>query len=72
MTPTDALIAAWVRWEENPRSRPVTLDRLAAIAALELDSNRTHDTIGAARRAGYSIPDAVQTAINQQAHREVA
>jgi len=63
----DALIAAWVRWEAAPRAAAAAANRFAAIHALGLPAIDVHNRVAAARRAGMSIPDAVQTLINDQA-----
>lgn len=63
---TETLIAAWVRWEQHPASRHATIAKTAALDAAGIDPNRAHDHIGAWRRAGYSISDAVQTLIHEE------
>jgi len=61
----ERLVAAWIRWEGAPSS-PAAADRKEdALAALALPSLRTHATIAAHRRAGWSIPDAVQAALQE-------
>ncbi len=69
--PTDRLIRAWIAWDNAPSAPWVCNERLDAIAAAGLDSCATHAHIAAARLAGMTIPDAVQTAINAQ-HPEAA
>ncbi len=70
---TERLIRAWIRWETFPSSRDAVVEKLAAIAAAGLPSSATHRLIGRERRAGRSIPDAVQTAVNELApSREAA
>lgn len=68
----DRLINAWVAWEDRPGDRTVCIARLEALRDADLPSDPAHDLIGAARRAGYSIPDAIQTALNELAPQEAA
>jgi len=63
----DALMAAWVRWEAAPRAAASAANKFAAIHALDIPSIDVHNRVAAARRAGMSIPDAIQTLINDQA-----
>lgn len=65
----EQLIAAWIAWETNPGRRTAVTAKHAALHALELDGCRAHGHIAAWRRAGQSIPDAVQTLINE--HHEL-
>lgn len=70
---TAELIAAWVRWESAPSSDAATRQKFDAIRALELDPIRTIDAVARCRRQGMSIPDAVQTVVNDHlAEREAS
>lgn len=61
----ERLVAAWIRWESAPAS-PAAADRKEdALAALALSGLRVHAAIAAHRRAGCSIPDAVQAALQE-------
>jgi hypothetical protein len=68
VTPVDRLIRAWVGWRQYPASHDACVERLAAIRALGLHSSRTHDTIAVELAKGRSIPDAVQTVLNDYPH----
>lgn len=71
MTTVERLIAAWIAWEENPGWHSTAADKLDAINAAGLNTCATHNHIAACRRAGMSIPDAVQSVINDK-RREAA
>lgn len=64
--PTERLIAAWMRWESAPSSATATREKFDAIRALGLDPIRTAETVADNRRAGMSVPDAVQAVINDE------
>lgn len=63
---TDRLVTAWMAWDAAPSAASACVERHAAIRAAGLDPRLTHERIAAFRRAGMSVPDAVQSAINEQ------
>lgn len=69
---TERLITAWLHWEEEPGSRARVVETQEATRALGLSAQQAVPLMQAARRSGMSIPDAVQTVMNQLAPREVA
>lgn len=62
----DRLIAAWFAWERAPRSEITVRRKFRALEALGIGSIEAHEHIAACRHAGMSIPDAVQTLINDR------
>lgn len=70
--PVEALIKAWIAWEDAPASHQRAAAKCDALNALGLPANQIHEQIGAWRRAGYSIPDAIQSVINQHKPQEAA
>lgn len=70
--PLERLIAAWVVWEDHPGHRGACIERHDALHAAGLPSCPAHELIGAARRAGYDVPSAIQTAVNELAPQEAA
>ncbi len=69
--PVEWLIRAWTAWEAAPSAAWTANAKEDAIAAAGLHGSDTHRHIAACRRAGMSIPDAVQSVINDQS-REAA
>lgn len=61
----EQLTTAWIDWENAPTWRQTVITKEEALKALELNSNQAHNHIAQWRRAGYSIPDAVQSLINE-------
>jgi hypothetical protein len=69
--PVAVLIAAWEAWEHQPSSRTTAAAKEDALRALGLNSIAAHEAIANCRRrhvagqpGGMSIPDAIQTFIN--------
>lgn len=62
--PLEALIDAWVRWDDQPSSPTAVTAKQEALARLGLSGISAHNQIAAHRRAGYSIPDAIQSTVN--------
>lgn len=62
--PVEELNTAWTAWEQAPGSRHTVARKETAITALGLDGNWAHDHIAQWRRNGYSIPDAIQSMLN--------
>ena len=69
--PVAVLTTAWLRWEATPASRPAVTEKFDALHTLGLHPSRAHRAIANARRhhiaglpGGMSIPDAIQTLIN--------
>jgi hypothetical protein len=62
---TDRLIEAWVAWETQPRSNVTTDRKMGLLADIGLPCIETHDLVARQRDAGYDVPSAVQTAVNE-------
>lgn len=64
--PVEVLIDAWIAWENAPSFRTTVVRKQTALAALlaPQDRSRAHEEIAAYRRHGYSVPDAIQSVIN--------
>ena len=71
MSPADTLIACWVAWERSPGATWTAHAKVDALLACGLDVCEAHEAIARARRAGYSVPSAVQAAVNDH-HQEAA
>lgn len=69
--PVERLIAAWVAWERNPSSHDACCERVAAIKAAGSRYRTAQTHIATARSRGMSIPDAIQTLLNDT-HQEAA
>lgn len=67
----DLLIAAWTAWERTPGAAWTAAAKTDALLACGLDVIGAHERIATARRAGMSVPDAIQTCINDH-HQEAA
>lgn len=67
LDPVERLIDAWLHWEATPTSRPAVVEIHEAIADLGLPANPVYVAIGAARRAGYDVPSAVQRVVQDLA-----
>ena len=63
----EMLVAAWTRWEDAPASPAAVARKETVLRDLGLSGRRTHAVIAAHRRAGRSIPDAVQAALQEVA-----
>ena len=63
LDPVERLIDAWLHWCDCPTSRPAVVEIHDAIAALGLPANTVYERVGAARRAGYDVPSAVQRVV---------
>lgn len=59
----EQLIAAWVSWEDAPASPAAVAHKETVLRELGLSGRRAHAVIAAHRRAGRSIPDAAQAAL---------
>lgn len=70
--PADQLIRAWTAWENAPSAVWTAAAKETALHALGLPGCATHRAISAARGAGLSVPDAVQTVINDTHYQEAA
>jgi len=66
--PVDRLIAAWTAWEAAPSAYWTAGEKETAITVAGLTGRAAHHHIVACRRAGMSIPDAVQTLANDTHH----
>jgi hypothetical protein len=62
--PVDRLIAAWAAWENAPSAHWTAREKEQAITVAGLTGRAAHHHIAACRRQGMSIPDAVQSVIN--------
>jgi hypothetical protein len=69
--PADRLIRAWTAWENAPYATWTANAKEDAIHTAGLHGSDTHRHITTCRRHGMSIPDAVQTIVNDQ-RREAA
>ena len=63
----ERLVAAWVAWEQVPASPAAVARKETVLRDLGLSGRRAHAVIAAHRRAGRSIPDAVQAALQEVA-----
>jgi len=63
----ELLVAAWTRWEDVPSSPAAVARKETVLRDLGLSGRRAHAVIAAHRRAGRSIPDAVQAALQEVA-----
>lgn len=73
--PVDQLIRAWTAWEAAPGAVWTAAAKEDALRALGLPGCATHRAISTARDpqgAALSVPDAVQTVINDTHHQEAA
>ena len=70
--PVDRLIRAWTAWEAAPSAHWTANEKEDAITVAGLTGRAAHRHITAARKAGMSIPDAVQSVINDDQRREAA
>ena len=64
----ERFVDAWVAWEQAPASPAAVGRKETVLRELGLSGRRTHAVIAAHRRAGRSIPDAVQAAVLQEGH----
>lgn len=69
--PIDRLIAAWTAWENAPSAHWTASEKETAITVAGLTGIAAHQHIAAARGRGLSIPDAVQTLLNDT-HQDAA
>lgn len=70
--PVDRLIAAWTAWENAPSAHWTAREKEKAITVAGLTGHDAHDHISTCRRQGMSVPDAVQSAINDTTGPEAA
>lgn len=61
--PVEELIAAWLAWNDSARTEWLALRKEAAIRACGIHGSQAHDLIADRRRAGWTIPDAVQATV---------
>ena len=66
--PVERLIAAWTAWENAPSAHWTASEKETAIAVAGLTGRAAHQHIAHARGRGLSIPDAVQTLLNDTHH----
>ena len=61
----ERLIAAWLAWDRAPSSPTTVAERLNAMADAGLPALETQIRVARNRARGMSIPDAVQTVVNE-------
>ncbi len=64
--PVERLIRAWTAWEQAPSAHWTVDEKETAITVAGLTGRAAHRHIAACRRQGMSIPDAVQSAVNDR------
>lgn len=72
MTPVEALIAAWLAWDQAPGAPWTAAGKVDALRAAGLSVTTAHERIAEHRRRGWDVPSAVEATVLDLTHHQEA